>query len=1597
MAETLLYWINTETKLSKPIKNIEKDFSSGYYIAEILNRYNELPSLDNFTKETNEPYYIYKNFKLLKQTLEKMNIYLDEDNIKQIMSETKGSAAKLIYKIKTQVSRKSINFDSLMSKTSLNKKYDMTQSTFKTTYNTAPTETDNKKNMSNTTAFRGKIKLEPIRQNMFYQRHANKPNYRNISNLNEIIEEKTNEKSTVQPTTNNRNSYLSTEEKRSMLNNPTFIASKQPLSFSDSAAFCNYNSLDNNMLKMGMDIKTIDPKLKKYGVGENGIYIPTDLVVKKVTNIVNAEKIRIAEEKESHKLPTEQEKLLKQSIISKVSPLLSNEEEKGFISTVKLSSKSKQFKQMKYENYRKTNFKIEPRKRNISFYTSNVFQPNTTKHFSITKETAYDAVFNPYTFFTSLDKETLPERLRTIEHKKKIREKNLPKISDIFDLIFDLTEECYNYQTEQNDSLVDLPGWRDWMQMFVDGKSCRKAPKISKAYLDRGVSPIKTKKETEEEENKKILKSEYCYGEYFDYLTYRANWSSTIIPNKIFGSQVKVYDILGNDIATLLSSGKLILQGVKQSTLKQMTNEAFEMKNEEKENVVIPKTTVRNQLLGEIIELNCDNCYKDINANNGNAQLSTFTYNHIPIKLCLIGHLFSGRKTQGKIIAEMYPNIKIYSIDELIQKYVEIYEKINTPIESHPKYKSLKKAQIEQIQKEKDELEESIKDIKEIIEPYAKKEIETLSDENMIKILMYNIQNDFPFKDEKTLTEEINTRNQRKSEIEQELEKIHEEQAKKPKAKVKEEQTLKNELEKINTESYSGFIIVDFPRTYNQYILFEKMTTGFTQQIDKPVNQRDLLVYELTYGIDKHYHNNEPSNEGIHSQGSTSLFDKYIWIEVDEEETLRRVKNRKKDPNTGIVYHMEDNPPPENDKKLNERLVEVTEPTIEETQKELQVFDEKFPEILDFLALFKKTKKIDTKEKTEITNEIVNVMNTTLKTFEDLENKDFIADINNNAHLSMDVDETEGEKYIKRLTESKKKVQYSTSEQIINEWSSFNKKYLLTIKQIINFFQHQKTKVIHQMGLIQTGFIEFLNSPTKKKELINIFINKYNTFMKEFIFLKKNATVKEEFMRDLSELTGHYWELINMKKTQAINERMLIIKSGFIERQVELFYNNLEKMFLIETEKFEISMNIIQNFYYSFEPNKVQETNPFLFEVNPNIILKDTKDLQIIDDLKKTSPKIEKIFSNCFKIFFEYDLRISTIEANIKAQAAIAALNMSGISSISHRKKKTITNPREVKFEQSIFSEAKEIISYEDELKAAISNEKNKFKLRAIFLKYFGIKYIKELFSIANKTFDNLDEWIIHSVKMQNDVMNEIISHFREQIENNESKLEYNEEMDKFDIYTLLNLKFEEFDVQRGIDIKEENKLIDIAELNKCYQDLKSYEIQNNFITETSLIDILLRKNLIDKKSKGFSNTFRSLPFYNLNLFIQKLIIHTENDRKLIRLNHLFILLLVLHFPLMNEDKEKEANKSVEGKFKFHCYLEREDFMNCHLWFEDTTDKEYSKSIKEMLFNINKNDNNEINFVELINVLRLKTITITNRDNELLYGDEETYYDILIN
>ena len=44
-------WLNTEVDLSKKITNMEKDFSNGYLLGELLHKFNQLTNLDSFKIE----------------------------------------------------------------------------------------------------------------------------------------------------------------------------------------------------------------------------------------------------------------------------------------------------------------------------------------------------------------------------------------------------------------------------------------------------------------------------------------------------------------------------------------------------------------------------------------------------------------------------------------------------------------------------------------------------------------------------------------------------------------------------------------------------------------------------------------------------------------------------------------------------------------------------------------------------------------------------------------------------------------------------------------------------------------------------------------------------------------------------------------------------------------------------------------------------------------------------------------------------------------------------------------------------------------------------------------------------------------------------------------------------------------------------------------------------------------------------------------------------------------------------------------------------------------------------------------------------------
>jgi hypothetical protein len=79
--------------------------------------------------------------------------------------------------------------------------------------------------------------------------------------------------------------------------------------------------------------------------------------------------------------------------------------------------------------------------------------------------------------------------------------------------------------------------------------------------------------------------------------------------------------------------------------------------------------------------------YDDILSNNKIAEekkediipnkINGIDFSYIPIKICLIGHSYSGRSTQAKLLCEKYKNLKSYSVNDISQFYLDEYKRLH--------------------------------------------------------------------------------------------------------------------------------------------------------------------------------------------------------------------------------------------------------------------------------------------------------------------------------------------------------------------------------------------------------------------------------------------------------------------------------------------------------------------------------------------------------------------------------------------------------------------------------------------------------------------------------------------------------------------------------------------------------------------------------------------------------------------------------------------------------------------------------------------------------------------------------------------------------
>ena len=534
--------------------------------------------------------------------------------------------------------------------------------------------------------------------------------------------------------------------------------------------------------------------------------------------------------------------------------------------------------------------------------------------------------FNRELFFQKLDNCEYKQYQKYCEKKYKIFEKHKVKIRELVLLIISVTMEGYIYQEETRKDLIDIPFYLKLIRLFLKNKQIKRKLYIDEFKLIKEVSKLD---DTLDPSKITLKKDELFFLK--DYLYFLGFWNkSKILDSKLLGKRIE-YKLLFNEKPKV---------------------EEYEPTEMEQDDLTLPSKYHNNFDFGDLISEFIEHKYsqqEQMTKNDKYEELNQMSkWFHIRYKISLVGKSFIFNKYIAQQINKKYPNLKIYSLHKLLNDYSSEYNKlINEPEQKATKIKSKKANQEELRKKQREERLEELKPVIDIIRPYldqiennkkiteikADKKIDSFiipQDELLLKLLIYQIEKDFPIKAREEIIEEIKENNNRINEI---IEKINEiksirEEKEKEKTKGKEKNNskkdkdeknldiLEKELINIKSESIKGFILIDFPNNINQCNLLEQYLTDYIDDLQKPKSLKNKEIEkfnEITDIKSKPNKGKKLKNSGI---------DFLINLSTSNQNEINSLFiNIKYDPVEDCVHSKLDLDI-SNDKKLNDRLVD---------------------------------------------------------------------------------------------------------------------------------------------------------------------------------------------------------------------------------------------------------------------------------------------------------------------------------------------------------------------------------------------------------------------------------------------------------------------------------------------------------------------------------------------------------------------------------------------------------------------------------------------------------------------------------------------------
>ena len=486
-------------------------------------------------------------------------------------------------------------------------------------------------------------------------------------------------------------------------------------------------------------------------------------------------------------------------------------------------------------------------------------------------------------------------------------------------------------------------------------------------------------------------------------------------------------------------------------------------------------------------------------------------------------------------------------------------------------------------------------------------------------------------------------------------------------------------------------------------------------------------------------------------------------------------------------------------------------------------------------------------------------------------------------------------------------------------WQKFISYYTNQYYKIFNKEKKTGQKYIQRLNEIQKDFIDFLSRPSKKRIIINQFLNKYMEFSKKCKSLEIPDLARERYLKDINELSETLWKIIEIRKNESIEKIKSL--SSLIDHELNICYNTIEKMAILETQRFIEIINIILRF---FSKNKTYQVNTpntqtysFILDNISDEILRKCENCQLAVYNSKTNkyiyPKANQIYKNCLRILIKLNYYLNKNIFKFERLKSTHQIKTRATKKHKIKKQKKILSKQST-IKSNVLGNSK-LVDIQNKLKLSIKAEIDKYKYISYNLYINSLETLSKIFCASKLVFKLMDNWVIDSILYQNNALTALFNNLKsisikEIIQDsnllNEDKIlkiELDDFRERYELFNYKEFLFDgKTDKKKFLTAKEINEKefgINIEKILKIFTNwgstnntidnnlgeiialIKNSEIQKGIITRNSFEKIFFINKIIDNTNKIlFPDFFYNFDFHNINIFLSHFVNHITNDNE---------------------------------------------------------------------------------------------------------------------